>query len=138
MKQHLTVSLVAILLGLGVGDAARADSRWSLEFDSPLWTCLLRCAGVHPTDDMATCLEACGREHDPEPPSAEESAARLRCEASLMRTEAAQLSCHARCMSASDEPGFDLAACTDSCDRGCAHKKALLLGTTRCKALRAQ
>jgi hypothetical protein len=138
MKPHIPLSVVAMLTGLVVGDAARAESRWSLEFDSPVWTCLVRCSGGQVTDDLASCLEACGREYDAEPPSAAESAAQLRCEASLMRTEAAQLSCHARCMSASDSPGFDLDTCADSCDSRYEGRKAVLLGSVRCEALRAR
>lgn len=138
MKNRIAMVVAGMALGIIASDTARAESRWSLEFGSPIWTCLIRCSAPQLGDDPASCLEACGTEHDAEPPSAEESAGQLRCQASLMRTEAAQLSCHARCLAESDSAGEDRTACMGSCDSRYDSKAALILATARCAALRNQ
>src|SRR4029453_5715508 len=132
---RLAVTVLGAMLVMA-NESARADSQWSLEFESPVWTCLVKCSGSPPPGELRACPQTCGVEHYDGTSSPEAAAERLRCRASLMRLEAAQFSCHSHCLS-DDGCATDLAGCIDSCNDRYDSRVSRVLGTTRCTGMRA-
>jgi hypothetical protein len=128
------VMMTAIALMLTTSGAA-AQGRWSLELGSPLWGCLIECSGVQDQDELAMCLEGCGAEHDAGVSSAQETADVLRCQATLMRAQAAQFACHSRCLAYGTAES--IGPCVDDCDRRYEVRSTLIMRTNRCAVMRS-
>lgn len=131
MKKQVVTVATAMLLAT----AAHAGSTWSFESTSPLWACLIECSSAS-ADDLGACLESCGAAHDSDTPTTRAAADKLRCQASLMRMEAAQFTCHSRCLT--DEDAGDIAGCVDTCNSRYAVRVDLVMHTARCESMRDQ